>query len=164
MQQFVVSEQDNERPAPWALPRSGTQTLKLCRPGARRGEPGIFSHVRSEKAVDATRGNCAWAYETQNRKGTKVAGNLLHVSNYRTSNNIHTIIGWTTCKTLPSVLVLFWLRHAYVKRYRALRAIHIRVPGEPGNETTEIRGMQFPAKTTMSTRTNLELLLLKKKE
>jgi len=27
------------------LPRSGTQTLKLC----RRGEPGSFSHVRSAK-------------------------------------------------------------------------------------------------------------------
>ena len=27
------------------LPRSGTRTLKLC----RRGEPGIFSHVRSAK-------------------------------------------------------------------------------------------------------------------
>jgi len=27
------------------LPHSGTQTLKLC----RRGNPGIFSHVRSTK-------------------------------------------------------------------------------------------------------------------
>ena len=38
-------------------------------------------------------------------KGTKVAGNLLHVSSYRASNIIHTerwsIIGWTTRKMLP---------------------------------------------------------------
>ena len=76
---------------PLSAPTLGNANIEVVQ--ARRGEPGIFYHVRSEKAVDATRGNCAWAYETQNRKGTKVAGNLLHVSNYRTSNNIHTIIG-----------------------------------------------------------------------
>ena len=35
------------------LPRSGTRTLKLC----RRGEPGIFCHVKNAKdrrQVDAT--------------------------------------------------------------------------------------------------------------
>ena len=70
------------------LPRSGTRTLKLC----RRGEPGIFCHVKSAKdrrQVDATlivRGRMRLRTE----KGTKVAGNLLHVSSYRALNNIHT--------------------------------------------------------------------------
>ena len=85
------------------LPHSGMRTLKLC----RRGEPGIFSHVRSGKdrrEVDATlivRGRM-WL---RTEKGTKVAGNLLHVSSYRALNIIHTkrwsIVGWTTHKTLP---------------------------------------------------------------
>ena len=67
---------------------SGMQTLKLC----RCGEPGTFSHVRSEKdrrEVDATlivRGHMRLRTE----KGTKIADNLLHVSSYRASNNIHT--------------------------------------------------------------------------
>ena len=70
------------------LPRSGTRTLKWC----RHGEPGIFSHVRSGKGrreVDATlivRG----CMRLRTEKGTKVAGNLLHVSSYRVSNIIHT--------------------------------------------------------------------------
>ena len=70
------------------LPRSGTRTLKLC----RRGEPGIFCHVKSAKdrrEVDATlivRGRMRLRTE----KGTKVADNLLHISSYRALNNIHT--------------------------------------------------------------------------
>ena len=70
------------------LPRSGTRTLKLC----RRGEPGIFCHVKSAKdrrEVDATlivRGRMRLRTE----QGTKVAGNLLHVSSYQALNNIHT--------------------------------------------------------------------------
>ena len=70
------------------LPRSGTRTLKLC----RRGESGIFCHVKSAKdrrEVDATlivRGHMRLRTE----KGTKVADNLLHISSYRVSNNIHT--------------------------------------------------------------------------
>jgi len=53
------------------LPRSGTRTLKLC----RRGEPGIFCHVKSAKdrrEVDAT----LWAYATQNRKRNEGSGQL----------------------------------------------------------------------------------------
>jgi len=70
------------------LPRSGMRTLKLC----RRGEPGIFCHVKSAKdrrEVDATiivRGRMRLRTE----KGTKVADNLLHISSYRGLNNIHT--------------------------------------------------------------------------
>ena len=85
------------------LPCSGTRTLKLC----RRGEPGIFCHVKSAKdrlEVDATlivHGRMRLRTEI----GTKVANNLLHVYSYRASNNIHTerwsIVGRTTCKTLP---------------------------------------------------------------
>ena len=62
--------------------------LKLC----RRGEPGIFCHVKNAKdrhQVDATlivRG----CMRLRTEKGTKVAGNLLHVSSYRASNIIHT--------------------------------------------------------------------------
>ena len=80
------------------LPHLGTQTLKLC----RRGEPGIFSNVRSGKAEL----NCVWVYSWHRTgKRAKVAGNLLHISSYWTSNNIHTecwsIVGWTMHKTLP---------------------------------------------------------------
>ena len=70
------------------LPCSGTRTLKLC----RRGEPGIFSHMRNGKdrrELDATlivRGRMSLRAE----KGTKVVGNLLHISSYRASNIIHT--------------------------------------------------------------------------
>ena len=70
------------------LPRSGTQTLKLC----RRGEPGIFSHMKSAKdrhQVDATLIVCGHM-RLRTEKGTKVAGNLLHVSSYQASNIIHT--------------------------------------------------------------------------
>ena len=70
------------------LPRSGMQTLKLC----RRGEPGIFSHVRSGKGrheVDATLIVCG-RMSLRTEKGTKIAGNLLHVSSYRASNIIQT--------------------------------------------------------------------------
>ena len=70
------------------LPHSGTRTLKLC----RRGEPGIFSHVRSGKdrrEVDATL-IVHGRMRLRTEKGTKVAGNLLHVSCYRASNIIHT--------------------------------------------------------------------------
>ena len=65
-----------------------TRTLKLC----RRGEPGIFCHMKSAKdrrEVDATlivRGRMRLRTE----KGTKVADNLLHISSYRALNNIHT--------------------------------------------------------------------------
>ena len=98
----------NIRTLVWAslvprLPHSGTWTLKLC----RRGEPGIFSHVKSAKdrhKVDATlivRGHMS----LRTGKRAKIAGNLLHVSSYRASNIIHTecwsIVGWTTRKTLP---------------------------------------------------------------
>ena len=71
------------------LPFSGTQTLKLC----RRGEPGIFSHVRSgikgRCEVDTTLIVCG-RMRLRTEKGTKVAGNLLYVSSYRASNIIHT--------------------------------------------------------------------------
>ena len=72
------------------LPHCGTQTLKLC----RRGETGIFSHVRSGKdrrEVDATL-IVHGRMRLRTEKGTKVAGNLLHVhvSSYRASNIIHT--------------------------------------------------------------------------
>ena len=84
------------------LPRSGMRTLKLC----RRGEPGIFCHVKSGKdrrEVDATK----------TEDGMKVAGNLLHVSSYRVLKIIHTecwsIVGWKTRKTLP-----FWSYFDYV--------------------------------------------------
>ena len=66
-------------------------------------------------------------------KGTKVVGNLLHVSNYRALNIIHT----ERC-----VAFLFWSYFDYVmltyKRYQALRVIHIRIPGEPGNEASTV--------------------------
>ena len=70
------------------LPHSGMRTLKLC----RRGEPGIFCHVKSAKdrrEVDTTlivRRHMRFRTE----KGTKVADNLLHISSYRALNNIHT--------------------------------------------------------------------------
>ena len=70
------------------LPRSGTRTLKLW----RRGEPGIFCHMKSGKdrcEVDATlivRGRMRLRTE----KGMKIVGNLLHVSSYRASNIMHT--------------------------------------------------------------------------
>ena len=58
-------------------------------------------------------------------KGTKVADNLLHISSHRALNNIHTecwsVLGWTTRKRCFSVFVLFWLRHAYVRK----------IPGSP---------------------------------
>ena len=62
--------------------------MKLC----RCGEPGILSHVRSNKdrcKVDATlivRGRMSLRTE----KGTKVESDLLHVSSYWASNIIHT--------------------------------------------------------------------------
>ena len=97
--------------------------LKLC----RRGEPDIFCHVKSAKdrrEVDATlivHGRM-WL---RTEKGTKVAGNLLHVSSYRASNIIHTerwsVVGWTTRKRCLSVFVLFCWRHAYVRK----------IPGSP---------------------------------
>ena len=70
------------------LPCSGTRTLKLC----RRGEPGIFCHVKNAKdrcQVDATLivlGRMCLRTE----KGTKIADNLLHISSYRALNIIHT--------------------------------------------------------------------------
>ena len=64
------------------LPRSGTQTMKLC----RCGEPGIFSHVSSLKG----RKNLIVRGHMRLRKRAKVAGTLLHVSSYRASNIIHT--------------------------------------------------------------------------
>ena len=70
------------------LPRSGTRTLKSC----RRGEPGIFCHMKSAKdrrEVDATlivRGHMRLRTE----KGMKVVDNLLHICSYRALNNIHT--------------------------------------------------------------------------
>ena len=70
------------------LPRSGTRTLKLC----RRGEPGIFFHVKSAKdrrEVDATLIVCG-RMRLRTEKGTKVADNLLHISSYWALNNIHT--------------------------------------------------------------------------
>ena len=70
------------------LPRSGTRTLKLC----RRGEPGIFCHVKSAKdrrKVDATL-IVHGRIRLRTEKGTKVAGNLLHISSYQALNNIHT--------------------------------------------------------------------------
>ena len=65
----------------------GSAKLKLC----RRGEPGIFCHMKSAKdrREDATlivRGRMRLRTE----KGTKVADNLLHISSYRASNIIHT--------------------------------------------------------------------------
>ena len=60
--------------------------------------------AKDRREVDATlivRGRMRLRTE----KGTKVADNLLHISSYRALNNIHTerwsIVGWTTCKTLP---------------------------------------------------------------
>ena len=70
------------------LPRSGTRTLKLW----RRGEPGIFCHVKSGKdrhKVDATLIVRA-RMRLRTEKRTKVAGNLLHVSSYRASNIMYT--------------------------------------------------------------------------
>ena len=75
-------------------------------------------------------------------KGTKVVGNLLHVSSYRASNIIHTecwsVVGWTTRKTLPfgfcPILITSCLRTKGTMQ--ALHAIHIRVLGEPGNEAS----------------------------
>ena len=62
--------------------------MKLC----RRGEPGIFCHVKSAKGrKEVEKLNCAWAYpRLRTGKRAKVAGNLLHVSSYRALNNIHT--------------------------------------------------------------------------
>ena len=68
----------------------------------------VFFHmweaVKDRHELDATlivRGRMRLRTE----KGTKVAGNLLHISSYRALNIIHTehwsIVGWTTCKTLP---------------------------------------------------------------
>ena len=75
--------------------------------------------VKDRREVDTTlivRGHMRLRTE----KGTKVAGNLLHVSSYRVSNIIHTerwsIVGWTTRKTLPFWFVIFWLHHAYVEK------------------------------------------------
>ena len=70
------------------LPRSGMQTLKFC----RRGEPGIFCHVKSTKdrrEVDTTL-IVHGRMRLRTEKGTEVAGNFLHVSSYRASNIIHT--------------------------------------------------------------------------
>ena len=113
------------------LPRSGTRTLKLC----RRGEPGIFCHVKSAKdrrEVDATlivRGRMRLRTE----KGTKVAANLLHISSYRALNNIHTerwsTVGWKMRKMLPFCLVLFCWRHAYVRK----------TPGSPRDKYSRSR-------------------------
>ena len=119
------------------LPRSGTRTLKLC----RRGELGIFCHVESAKdrrEVDATlivRGRMRLRAE----KGTKVADILLHISSYRALNNIHTEQlkrSWlNNAQTLPFCFLSYfdYVMFTY-ERYQALHAIHIHIPGEPGNE------------------------------
>ena len=80
-------------------------------------------------------------------KRAKVLGNLLHISSYRASNIIHTehwTYSWVEqrAKHCLSALVLFWLRHAYVERYQAFPAIHIRIPGEPGNEASVVTQWQ----------------------
>ena len=60
--------------------------------------------VKDRREVDATLIVCG-CMRLRTEKGTKVAGNLLHVSSYRASNIIHTerwsIVGWTTRKMLP---------------------------------------------------------------
>ena len=113
------------------LPRSGMRTLKLC----RRGEPGIFCHVKNAKdrcQVEATLIVCGRMW-LRTEKGTKVASNLLHISSYRALNIIHTerwsVVGWTTRKRCLSVFVLFWLRHAYVWK----------IPGSPCDKYSRSR-------------------------
>ena len=66
------------------LPRSGTQTLKLC----RRGEPGIFEKPKVERGGRETlivRGHTRLL-----RTGKRAAANLLHLSSYRRLNIIRT--------------------------------------------------------------------------
>ena len=77
----------------------------------------MWEAVKDRRKVDATlivRGHMSLRTE----KGTKIAGNLLHVSSYRASNIIYTkhwnIVGWATCKTLPfcfgPILIMSCLR------------------------------------------------------
>ena len=108
---------------------------RKCVQKKKYARPGIFCHVKSAKdrrEVDATlivRGRMRLRTE----KRMKVADNLLHISSYRALNNIHTerwsIVGWTTRKRCLSVFVLFWLRHAYVRK----------IPGSPRDKYSRSR-------------------------
>ena len=79
--------------------------------------------VKDRREVDATL-IVRERMRLRTEKGAKVVGNLLHVSSYRVLNNIHTE-RWNMveqrAKRCLSVLVLFWLRHAYVEK----------IPGSP---------------------------------
>ena len=77
--------------------------------------------------------------ETQNRKKSKDSSQLttcieLSGVEYHTHRVLNTQLVEQCSKRCLSVLVPFRLRHAYVDQ--ALPAIHIRVPGEPGNEAS----------------------------
>ena len=59
------------------LPCSGTRTLKLC----RRGEPGIFCHMKSAKGREEVERTslCVGVRKFRTGKIPKVAGNLVHI-------------------------------------------------------------------------------------
>ena len=85
------------------LPCSETQALKLY----RRGEPGVFSVMRTVEGNLIARGHTR---RHRTWKWLKVAGNLLHTSSYTYllggqymyhTMNVKRIVGWTTHKMLP---------------------------------------------------------------
>ena len=104
------------------LPRSGMQTIQLC----RRGEPGIFCHVKSVQGGTETLIVCGHTRRLRIGKWAWVVNNLLHVSSCRGPNTIHTkqwTHSWLNNKMLPfcsKTLVLFSLRHPHVRKYTML--------------------------------------------
>ena len=112
-----------------------------CPTSSGRGEPGSFSHVRSGKRQ--TRGrrhlNCVWVYETQNRKRNKGSRQLttcIYLSGVEYHTHRALKHSWLNNAQNVAFLLLSYLDYVMLmyKRYQALHVIHIRVPGEPGNE------------------------------
>ena len=98
--------------------------------------------LKDRREVDATLIVCGHM-RLSTEKGTKAAGNLLHVSSFWASNIIHTErLKHSWLNNTPNIAFLFLSYFDYVmltyERYQALHAIHIRVPGEPGNEASNL--------------------------
>ena len=75
-------------------------------------------------------------------KRAKAAGNLLHVSSYRAlityTPSVEAQLVEKHAKCCPSIWSYFADIMLTYERYQALRAINIRVPGEPGNEVNKV--------------------------
>ena len=115
----------------------GTWTLKLC----RHGESSVFVMWKAFKGREEIERPqlCMGILKDSDKKKTKVAGNLLHVSGCRGSNIIQIRCwthGWTMRKMLPfcskhAILMTSW---SCKKRYQALCASHVHIPEKPAWE------------------------------